>query len=216
MKIGYWLAGVMVFSQCFNATADFVGLQKAEFESHYAVQQTPLWCWAASTQMILSYQGVKVPQDKIVTRVTGTLGAGAGSVPDMIKAANGLFSVDGKQIVVSGQYVNGAPLATVLFNQLSHKRPVILNYLAPAGGVGHAVVVTAIDASVVSGEVMISSVYVFDPFPYHMVPNPWGGFNYVYDENLKTKTYNLSSSGGYVYINPGVITGVILIDGIAL
>lgn len=213
MKLSRFFVGVLALLSTFGALADFVGLTDAEFLPHYTRQHTPMWCWAASSQMVLSYQGVKIPQEKIVERVTGTLGATPGSINDMINAANGVFSTEGGKAVVSGQYIYGAPLPTVLYNQLKNKRPVILNYLSPGNNVGHAIVVTGIEASIASGQVMVSSIHVFDPFAYHINYDGWGKTTYTFDPELTTKTYPLTQQPNGVFIPPGVITGVILVEG---
>lgn len=215
MRVRCVLACITVLFQASYASADLVGISKEEFLPHYAKQKDPLWCWAASTQMILSYQGAKVPQEEVVLRVKGALSSSAGSIAEMIAAANGVFSSRGKEVVVSGQYVHGAPLATVLYNQLSHKRPVILNYIASGSNIGHAVVVTAIDASISNGELMVSGLYVFDPFSYRVVQE-WGVIKYIHDQGLITKYYPLSALGGTLYLPAGAITGVVLVDGTAL
>lgn len=216
MKTKHLFVGVLMLLNAINASADFVGITYDEFNPHYTEQHDPMWCWAASTQMVLSYQGVKIPQEKIIMRVTGKLSGSPGSVPDMINAANGLFENEGAQVVMSGQYVLGAPLATVLYNQMKNKHPVILNYLTPGSGVGHAIVVTGVDATIVSGQVMVSSIFVFDPFPFKVSYDAWGKTTLIHDPSLRSKQYPLMANPTGVYIPAGIITGVILVDGTKL
>jgi hypothetical protein len=199
-----------------DASAEFIGISYDDFKSHYAAQQDPMWCWAASTQMVLDYQGVKVPQNEIVMRVKGALSGAPGSVPDMIHAANGLFTTAAGQVVVSGQYVLGAPLPNVLYNQMKNKRPVILTYITPGSGVGHAIVVTGVDAAVVAGQIMVSSIFVFDPFSYQVSKDGWGNISYTPDPSLIAKKYPLTANASGVYIPVGIITGVVLVDGTKL
>lgn len=216
MKKRYVTLSFLAFFQNAYVMADFIGISNEEFIQHYTPQHDPLWCWAASTQMVLSYQGVKVPQEQIVLRVKGALYSNTGSITDMINAANGLFEVDGSNTVVSGQYIHGAPLATVLYNQLSHKRPIILNYIQQGSNIGHAIVVTGIEASIKSQQLLVSKIYIFDPFAYNSMPDMYGSYRYVFDKNLITKNYDLFTMNDGIHINPGVITGVILVDGTKL
>ncbi len=84
-----------------------------------------------------------------------------GSPTDIIRSVNGVFkNKNDDDVVVSGQYIVGAPLSTVLYNQLKAKKPVILTYQASAMS-GHAVVVTGIDATVEGSTVLITSIAYF-------------------------------------------------------
>lgn len=197
--------------------AEFIGINKEEFKPHYRPQMDPLWCWAASAEMVLSHQGVKIPQALIVQRVKGASVSTTGNFNDMVNSINGVFnSSDGKEAVVSGQFVMSSPLPTVLYNQLRQNNPVILTYQA-GPYIGHAVVITGIEATVDSRSgVQITKIYVFDPFAYDTVNRPWGGFDYVYNESLQYKEYALQMTQHGLRIPPGIITGVILVDGTKL
>lgn len=198
------------------AQAEFVGISKDDFKTHYRAQKDPLWCWASSAEMALSYQGVKLPQEMIVLRVKGAIVGGTGNPGEMIASTNGIFTdINGKKSVVSGQLVLGAPLTTVLYNQLKQKKPVILTYQASAQ-FGHAVVLTGIDATVGDSGVQVLKFYVFDPFAYRMTPNPWGGMNYVFDDSLVYKEYIPQTTPFGIAIPAGLVTGVILVNGTTL
>lgn len=208
--------------------AGFVGISDASFKPHYRAQKEPMWCWASSAEMVLSYQGIRLPQEAIVTRIKGAPINQGGNVIEMIQSVNGVFADQaGKRVVVSGQYVQGAPLPTVLYNQLKKKRPVVLTYQGgPASG--HAVVVTGIDAIVSNGGVNISKLYVFDPFSYRQTPpqpiRAPNGFIMGYtqpgfqkDPSLIYKVCPITSWYNQVILpGLGTVTGMILIDATSL
>ena len=216
MKIMHLIVGMFFVLLSINARADIVGITQAEFYPHYVTQKTPLWCWAASAQMVLSWQGLKLKQEEIILRATGKLG-GAGSFVDIINTVNGKFNVPPNNLLVSGQYVQGAPFPTVLYNQLRQKKPVILTYQSPGGGIGHAIVVTAIDATITTDSVLVNKLYVFDPFAYDVMPGPgYGASTLVYNPMQINKVYDLNVGPGGIWINPGLITGVLLVDATKL
>lgn len=209
------LGGIIALFMCLPlaASAEFVGISKDDFKVHYRKQNDPLWCWASSAEMVLSYEGINLPQERIVERVKGVVVSGTGSPGEMINATNGIFTdVNGKRSVVSGQLIWGAPLPTVLYNQLKQKKPVILTYQA-SPQFGHAVVLTGIDAIVSDTGVQILKFYIFDPFAYRMRPNPWGGVTYDFDDSLSYKEYAPQTTPFGIAIPAGLVTGVILVNG---
>ncbi|MCZ8254782.1 MAG: C39 family peptidase [Polaromonas sp.] len=192
--------------------AEFVGIPKADFDKHYRRQQDPFWCWASSAEMVLSYQGVKLPQDKIVERIKGMVVSGTGSPVEMIRSTNGIFTdTGGKNAVVSGQLVMGAPLPTVLYNQLKQKKPVVLTY-QPNPQIGHAVVLTGMEATVSSAGVFVTKLYVFDPFAYNVSPGPWGPV-FTPNDSLIYRDYIPQETPYGISLPVGLITGVILMNG---
>ncbi|MBW8720767.1 MAG: C39 family peptidase [Polaromonas sp.] len=192
--------------------AEFVGIPKADFDKHYRRQQDPFWCWASSAEMVLSYQGVKLTQDKIVERIKGMVVSGTGNPVEMVRSTNGIFQdVNGKNAVVSGQMVMGAPLPTVLYNQLKQKKPVVLTYQSNPQ-IGHAVVLTGMDATVSSAGVVITKLYVFDPFAYTVSPS-FRGPVFTKDDSLIYREYPPQETPYGVSIPAGMITGVILMNG---
>jgi hypothetical protein len=112
--------------------------------------------------------------------------------------------------VVSGQIVLGAPLPTVLYNQLKQKKPVVLTY--QGGSIGHAVVLTGIDATVSHAGVQITKLYVFDPFSYTVSPGPWGP-TFTPNTSLIYREYMPQQTPYGIAIPPGLITAVILMNG---
>lgn len=204
---------ILSATTCF---AEFVGIRKEDFDSHYRPQVGPMWCWASCAEMVLSFQGIKLPQDEIVTRIKGFKVNAGGNPMEMIASTNGIFQdTSGRDIVVSGQFVMGAPLPTVLYNHLKRKKPVVLTY--QAGPLfGHAVVLTGIDASTGGGQVRITKFYVFDPFCYRQVSD-WRGNRLEEDKSLIYKEYHPNPIvNNNIAIEAGIITGVIFVDGVAL
>lgn len=204
------------------AMAGFVGIARSDFQpAHYSRQDQPLWCWASSAAMVMSYQGVRIPQSEIVAHIKGAAVNAAAQPLEMINSVNNVFTrtVDGvpSYVVMSGQYVNGAPLAVVLYNQLKQKRPVILNYLVPQTpwqqAYGHAVVVTGIDAEFINNNLRVNTIHVFDPFAYRQTPY---GLEPDDSKIYQEHRLQLVSSGPFtppiLTIPVGQITGVILMN----
>lgn len=192
--------------------AEFVGIPKADFEKHYRRQQDPFWCWASSAEMVLAYQGINLPQDKIVERIKGMVVSGTGSTMDMVRSTNGIFKdTSGKNAVISGQMVLGAPLPTVLYNQLKQKKPVVLTYQSNPQ-IGHAVVLTGIEATVSAAGVYVTKLYVFDPFSYNVTPGPWAPV-FTPNDSLIFREYVPQETPYGISIPVGLITGVILMNG---
>ncbi|MDD2685767.1 MAG: C39 family peptidase [Gallionella sp.] len=201
------------------AAAEHIGISKSSFEPHYRIQQTITWCWASSAEMVLSYSGIKLPQDAIVSRVRGAPFPGGGNPYEMINSTNGVFpDNDKKQVVVSGQMVMGAPTTAVLYNQLKHNRPVVLTYQTGPWS-GHAVVLVAIDADVDAHGVNISRFYVFDPFPYRQQWTAYGP-QFVEVPELRYQQLEVTATpmglqltrGGTII---GTLSGMILIDAVS-
>ncbi|WP_422727290.1 C39 family peptidase [Janthinobacterium sp. Mn2066] len=199
-----------------SAYAQNVGISKTAFMDHYREQGTTTWCWASSAEMVLSFQGVKIPQDAIVTRVKGAPIQGTADPVAMVAATNGVFDDESrKKIIISGQYVTGSPAPTVLYNQLKHNRPVVLTY-QNGPWTGHAVVLTGMDAKATQDGVWINRFYVFDPFPYVQVMTPFG-VRLVKDASLIYQQLDLIATPIGLQLSRagmpiGVLSGMILMD----
>ncbi len=79
MKMIVALALLLSVSYCH---ADFVGIDDDDFRPHYTAQKETMWCWASSAEMVLSYEGVDLPQEAIVTKVVSVHGHQPGRQPD--------------------------------------------------------------------------------------------------------------------------------------
>jgi hypothetical protein len=209
----------LAFSE--GAQAQTVGIPKEKFAPHYRAQRTMTWCWASSAEMALSYQGIRVPQEAIVTRIKGIPIPVKGSAYDIIKATNAvLLDENRRAIVVSGQFVTGAPLSTVLYNHLRRQRPVILTYVIPSIGQwsGHAVVLIGADYTWSRDTVVFTRVHVADPLPYTQTTDadgksvvredPAARFR-KYDLVVGTSGLEMRSEGKLV----GIISGALFMDG---
>ena len=200
------------------AGAEYVGLTWDDFSTHYRAQQMPLWCWAASAEMVLSTQGISVPHDAIVQRVKGYLANRAGNIVEMASAVNGVHSdIDGGAVVVSGQPVMGAPTPEVLYNHMRAGLPAILTY--QGGPIGHAVVLFGVEAEVTRLGVQIHRLHVADPYPVTHVPTPFG-MQPKYDPDSAYRAYapKIVATGPMpwqrgVAIDPGLITSITLVTG---
>jgi hypothetical protein len=210
------IMGLFLNMICSLAYAQNVGISHTSFSPHYRVQKTLTWCWASSAEMVLSYEGVKIPQDAIVTKVKGAPIPGTGNPYEMIGATNGVFKdATGASVVVSGQFVIGPPPPTVLYNQLKHNRPVVLTYQNGPWS-GHAVVLTGVDATVNSSGVQISRFYIFDPFPFVQQHTPWGP-KLVHVPALEYQQLDLIQTPMGVQLTRqgmpiGILSGMILMD----
>jgi hypothetical protein len=207
-----------LFFTSLDASSQTIGIKKDEFISHYRVQKTMMWCWASCAEMVLSYEGINLSQEAIVTRVKGAPIPTGGNPYEMIKSTNFIVNDnDNNAVVISGQFVNGAPYNTVLYNQLKHKKPVILTYSTGVWS-GHAIVLTGIDY-ILNPDLTftINRFYVFDPFSYSIATDIMGNQYLKEDSTLSYKIYDLQLFPDGLHLisgmkNIGLVTGMIFID----
>lgn len=200
-----------------SLNAETIGISKDEFMPYYRAQQTPMWCWASSAEMVLAYKEINLPQETIVTKIKGAPLPVGGNPYDMIASTNSLLKdKDGKSVVVSGQFVIGTPIWTVLFNQMKNKRPVILTY-STGQWAGHAVVLIGIDYYKINDNIKISKFNIIDPFSFvqklDMANRPY----FAEDNNLRYRKYTIENSPSGLFMKDGAmvigtVTGMILID----
>jgi hypothetical protein len=196
-----------------------------------------MWCWAACAEMVLSYKGVEIPQEAIVGRAKGYVANGTGSPLDMFRAVNGLFTTAaGTKVIVSGQFVLGAPAETVVYTSLKNDCPMILTYQS-GPQMGHAIVLIGIDCTVnpdcernpMLRPVVIQRLHIIDPFDFTPQPvldrnrqpmfqmTPWGPMPVTNgmgrDSSLRTKIYDVSDNtfSAAAHPLPGMITGCMLV-----
>jgi len=73
-------------------------------------QETPSWCWAATTQMLLASQGVKMTQTEIVRLNYGDTREVGGKSPIMVDALTGKFTdAQGKTVKLEAHRADGLP-----------------------------------------------------------------------------------------------------------
>ena len=148
----------------------YVGIPSARMNFVAAAQENSQWCWAASIQMVLNYYGVSITQPQIVARTYGI--DPYGNLPDWpgsfqaITANLNNWSVDntGRQYSVQASLNWGAPSPSILLQELSNGRPVIVGYRTGENS-GHAVVITAASYTVSNNGPIIQSVVARDPWP---------------------------------------------------
>lgn len=153
-----------------RAQVIYVGIPKDRFDYFASAQRNSNWCWAASLQMIFNYYGINIEQEEIVRRSYGTDPYGnlpnwAGSF-QVITANLNNWNIDGsgKQYAVNSSFNWGAPSPSILINELSAQKPVLIGYRSGPSS-GHAVVITALSYIMTSYGPQIQSLIVRDPFP---------------------------------------------------
>lgn len=226
----FFIALIAVLSMNFaSAQTQQIGITPDEFLPYYRPQEMNMWCWATSAEMVLSYKGISLPANQIVLKVHGVIGNFPGSTIDMIRATNGTIKDNNDDFaIVSGQYVVGAPLPTVMYTNLKDKKPIILTY-ASGAGIGHAVVVigASVHTNNTTGEFYFTDLVVADPYPYIPGPPvltvpPWGPppvwiQSTVLDPSLRFRHYQpVTLPNGALSIGPGIVQGVVLMDGAML
>ena len=150
--------------------AIYVGIPSNQMDYFSASQFKSQWCWAASIQMVLNGYGVNIRQDQIVERTYGRNPFGAlpnwpGSIQTIHRNLNN-WGIDnfGYPYTVMAQIGNGAPSPSILVNELSYGRPVIIGYRSGPNS-GHAVVVTAVSYIPTPSGPYIQTIVVRDPWP---------------------------------------------------
>lgn len=141
------------------------GVPTDQFEFYRARQDGVNWCWAACVQMVLNWHGLYVTQQQVVDRVYGDQ-VDLPASPDQI-----LYALSGWAPDTSGRfsqiYANPYVLTTdQVINDLAYRWPLIVGLNNPNGGVGHAVVLTAVIGHVDPwGRYIIDEVHIRDPWP---------------------------------------------------
>jgi len=205
---------IVLLAPGFARAGVFVGIADQEFASHYRPQQATEWCWASCVEMALSWEGIAVSQESIVARCLGGEVNLGGEPDDMVASTNGIFrTTTGEAVLISGQFLRGAPTPTVLYNHLRRRKPVILLY-ERADGSGHAVLLTGIEVRIDPDDgVFVEQLHVFDPSlgagrPDAATVDVLVGYRRIYEPT--------ETGDGIVMIAPGAIDGVVLVDGSVL
>ncbi len=170
------------------------GLNSASMDAAYRQQLTPVWCWAASMEMILAFNNEDVAQKDIVTGVFGAAIPTALDPLHVDQYMNQSYtdSLTAQVAKVSSTTIySGVNTPTVLSNVVSLLRsgqPLLI--FTPT----HAMVMTAIYyyADGVGNPVGVSGVVVRDPFPYAGTRTPVPGipiFGHPGERVLSAKEY---------------------------
>ena len=73
-------------------------------------QETPSWCWAAATQMLLASQGIKMTQSEIVQLNYGDTREVGGKSPMMVENLTGTFTdLQGRPVKLEAHRADGLP-----------------------------------------------------------------------------------------------------------
>ena len=148
----------------------YIGIPPARMDYFAAGQRQSQWCWAASIQMVLNYYGVAISQEQIVARTYGMDPFGrppnrAGSL-QLITANLNNWNIDnqGRLYTVTASLRMEAPTPTILIQELSQQKPIIVVYSSGPNS-SHAVVVTAARFISSPQGAIILSLVVRDPWP---------------------------------------------------
>lgn len=142
-----------------------VGIPSGVFDFVAASQQTPVWCWAASAQMILNYYGIPVTQPEIVSRIFGGPVVTTASDQVISAALNGWgFNLQGRPVTITSWFAAGPPAPPVLVNELSQGHPILLTFQS-GPNTGHVVVITAASYFGTPQGPQIVNMVIRDPFP---------------------------------------------------
>ena len=148
----------------------YVGLKTEQMNNRWTTQQQPMWCWAASIQIMLQTFGVDVSQQMIVHRTFGS--DHWGNLPnkpgglDVMTANLNYQGIDrkGRRFRVASMLMPGAPSSETLIRELSNGRPILFSYKSRPN-MNHAVVCTAVKIVQGSNPRQIESIVVRDPWP---------------------------------------------------
>ncbi|MFN8255806.1 MAG: papain-like cysteine protease family protein [Bacteroidales bacterium] len=160
---------IWITVDCYAQKIYYVGIPGSKLNYATSVQKKPLWCWAASIQMVLNYYNVAITQEQIVEQTYGK--NPDGSIPNLPANLETLhrnlnnWGIDnkGKRYFVNAEFGFGPPEAILLIEELSQKRPVIIGY---KGNVGHhIVVITALSYYESELGPVINTIIVRDPLP---------------------------------------------------
>ena len=139
----------------------WAAIKTSYFQTYVARQRSQNWCWAACTQMVLNYQGVDVPQEKIVERVFGSQIDRPGTAQNIVQGASGWY-VGGYTIEAKADY---SFIPQKLIDDLVNKYPLVVGLSMPGQNVGHAYVLTGLSFQRQGDTVYPHSVILRDPWP---------------------------------------------------
>ena len=148
----------------------YIGLKTDHLNKRWTTQRQPMWCWAASIQMVLQMHGVDISQEKIVHRAFGSdrwgnLPNKPGGLDAMTSSLN-YQGTDrtGRKFRVTSMLIPGAPSSATLIRELSNGNPILFSYKSRPN-MNHAVVCTAVKVVPGSNPKQIESIVVRDPWP---------------------------------------------------
>jgi hypothetical protein len=143
----------------------------SQYMNHFVhAQKRDQLCWAASIQTILKFYGIFVSQEDIVIRTFGI--QPDGFIPNWganyqqihYHLNNWDYKIGNQEFQLRASFGEGAPNIRWLIQELIEQRPILIGYHVNPG-VGHAVVITAVDFFVKNGDWIVTKIVVRDPFP---------------------------------------------------
>ncbi len=201
------LGGLVVSTGCSGGDDDDVAAPPPEAASLSiapTLQQTPVWCWAASAEMVFRYYGLPNVNPAgnyqcglIASYFGGACGldcslcvAPIGPMSNMHQLLTGYGDFVTRTYGIASRVLSGQLLFRVLaFDELSAEiaagRPVVVG-IAPGGGFAlpnassHIAVVVGYDARAGAAQVVVNDPFPFQYPPYSAYPNPYvaaGGYS---------------------------------------
>lgn len=141
-----------------------IGIPTNIMAFHAVEQHSMNWCWAASAQMALSTQSVRISQEAIVAGLFGDLVDSPGGLPHFLALCDQYDTPQGAKHVTC-ECGEGPPPLVFLIDSLANHRPVILACSNPGTNSGHAVVATAVLYENTDTGPKLIRVIVRDPWP---------------------------------------------------
>lgn len=140
--------------------AQWVGVDSRVANFFAVAQPQSEWCWAASSQLVLTLNGIPTTQSAIVQRIHHNLENLPGSDDDITAA---LTMKIGTRSATAIQQ-SGFPSPALLLRELSAQKPILIEFLTDPSS-GHVVVITSAAARQTAFGPLITSIVLRDPWP---------------------------------------------------
>ena len=171
--------------------------ERFELQVQATLQQTPVWCWAASAEMIFRYYGLPNinPVNNYQCGIIGAWFAGTPCATDCSRCVLPIGAMSSMQQVIDGygSYVRTLGIAarilssalvfrplsrTELANEISAGRPIIAGIspgqaFAIPNASQHVVVIIGYDFAAGKQSIIVNDPFPFQAAPYNQVPNPY-------------------------------------------
>jgi hypothetical protein len=178
MRIDIYLAAITIallllipFKKVYNQTPCqdqplYVGAPSVLFKTWAkpwrSTQKRSNWCWAASTQMVLKYHGVRMAQRNIVNKVLGTIGNQAVSMRQLSAALDTMRIIKWWNCHDIDAALVDPSVKTV--TEALEERWILLAGLSQSGNrSGHVYVLYGADTYCRKGNIQLGKLYMHDP-----------------------------------------------------
>jgi hypothetical protein len=135
-----------------------VGIPSVAADTIASVQESNVWCWAASAQMIFAYYGLHISQGRIVATVFGRAVPTTASNADMDRLLTSRY-VDDAGDLWQVSYRTLPPTLAAVIPELREGNPLLITTSR------HAMVLTALDYAVSPEGEFTTAAIVRDPWP---------------------------------------------------